>query len=85
MKPTISLFKVMSHKKYETELYIARKTKSLDKFHKKCMLKPLPYFRFQYLNVADAFVCYTQVVVVVFIFVSRLCYACVRVSLRVYV
>ena len=40
MKP-ISLFKVMLHKKYETEVYIAGKAKSLNKFHKKWKLKPL--------------------------------------------
>ena len=41
MKPTISLFKVMLYKKYETELYIAGKTNSLNKFHKKWKFKPL--------------------------------------------
>ena len=35
MKPTISLFKVMLYKKYETELYIAGTTNRLNKFHKK--------------------------------------------------
>ena len=42
MKPTTSLFKVMLHKKYETELYITGKTNSLNKFHKKWKFKPLP-------------------------------------------
>lgn len=35
MKPTFDLLEVMLHKKYETELYIACKTKSLNKFHMK--------------------------------------------------
>ena len=39
-KPNISLLKVMFHKKYETELDIPGKTKSLNKFHK-WKFKPL--------------------------------------------
>ena len=41
MKPTISLFKVMLYKKHETELYIAGKTNSLNKFHNKWKFKHL--------------------------------------------
>ena len=40
MKPITSLFKVMLHKKYEAELHIAGKAKSLNKFHKKWKFKP---------------------------------------------
>ena len=41
MKPITSLIKVMLQKKYETELYIAGKAKSSNKFHKKWKFKPL--------------------------------------------
>ena len=41
MKATITLFKVMLKKKYETELCIPGKTKTLNKFHINWKFKPL--------------------------------------------
>ena len=56
----------MLYKKYETELYIAGKTKRLDKFYNEWKFKTLSRFT----SVANAFVYYPQFVLVCFL---RLC------------